>query len=125
MGEGMRTMGETLLLDGEIDADGRLTVQLPHNAPVGHVRVMLEIEPLPLQSENAESEDELDREIAELLADIYKGGQGLTAEEILQSPEIGMWANRAETQDSVAFVAKMREKSRNRHTRSSDKETDN
>lgn len=115
-------MGETLLLDGEIDAEGRLTVQLPHNAPVGHVRVIIQLEETSLADAATDHPDdaELDREIARLLQNLEHGGMGLTAAEIAQAPEIGAWAHRTDILDSAEFVEQLRRESRQRREQRDD-----
>lgn len=115
-------MGETLLLDGEIDAEGRLTVQLPHNAPVGHVRVIIQLEVATSDVATTGDPDEadLDREIARLLQNLETGGMGLTAAEIAQAPEIGAWAHRTDIVDSAEYVEQLRRESRERREQRDD-----
>jgi hypothetical protein len=61
--------------------------------------------------ENTLSSEE-EAELAALM--MYPNGMGLTAAEIAQSPEVGIWKDRTDIKDSVDFVNDMRRQSRER-----------
>ncbi|MBC7809707.1 MAG: hypothetical protein H7175_01095 [Burkholderiales bacterium] len=67
----------------------------------------------PQQKPSADEQD-YDAELEELLSDKNLNGLGLTAEEIVKSPAIGIWAHRTDMADSVEYVAEMRRKKRER-----------
>jgi hypothetical protein len=84
-------MKTTLRIEAEITADGHLLIELPSELPRG--RVIVTLEPLP--------EDDL-----ELREDDLKGN-GLTAEEIAASSEIGAWAG-DEMHSGAEYVEQLR-----------------
>jgi hypothetical protein len=71
-------MKNALRVEGEITEDGHLLVDLPPACPSGRVIVTLELL----------STDDL------VLTEEDLRGEGLTAEEISASPEIGAWTER-------------------------------
>jgi hypothetical protein len=81
-----------LRVEGEITEDGHLLVDLPPELPRGRVAVTLE----------ALAEDDLELTEEDLT------GNGLTAEEIALSPEIGAWAKDAEVPSGAEYVEKLR-----------------
>jgi hypothetical protein len=85
-------MKTALRVEGEITEDGHLLIELPPELPRG--RVVVTLEPL--------SDDEL-----ELTEDDVKG-DGLTAEEISLSPEIGAWAEDGGGQSGAEYVENLR-----------------
>jgi len=85
-------MKTALRLEGEITAEGHLVVELPPKLPRG--RVVVTLEPLP--------EDDL-----ELTEEDVKGA-GLTAEEIVSSPEIGAWADDKTVPSGAEYVENLR-----------------
>ena len=85
-------MKMTVRIEGEVTADGHLLIELPSELP--HGRVIVTLEPLP--------EDGF-----ELTEDDLKGN-GLTAEEIAASPEIGAWAGDEEMQSGAEYVEQLR-----------------
>jgi hypothetical protein len=85
-------MKTTLRVEGEITEDGHLIVDLPPEVP--HGRVVVTLEPL--------SGDDLE------LAEEDLKGEGLTAEEITRSPEIGAWADGEEVQSGAEYVENVR-----------------
>jgi hypothetical protein len=85
-------MKTALRVEGEITEDGHLLVDLPPELP--HGRVVVTLEPL--------FEDDL-----ELTEEDLKGA-GLTAEEIVLSPEIGAWGEERDVQSGAEYVEKLR-----------------
>jgi hypothetical protein len=81
-------MKTALRVEGEITEDGHLLVDLPPELPRG--RVVVTLEPL--------FEDDLE------LTDEDLRGAGLTAEEIVSSPEIGAWSEELEVQSGAEYV---------------------
>ena len=86
-------MKNALKVEGEITEDGHLLVELPPETPRGRVVVTLELL----------SEDD-DLKLTE--EDIR--GEGLTAEEIASSPEIGAWAEGEDEQSGAEYVETIR-----------------
>jgi len=105
-----------LVLEETVGEDGKLIIQLPPESFHGKVKVTIEVENESQASEmTPEEEAALDAEIEAIINDPnFARGLGLTAEEIAKSPEIGMWKDRPEMDDSVAWVAEQRRKSRER-----------
>jgi hypothetical protein len=103
-------MSDMIVIEAEVGEDGKLVIQLPPDAPRGTVKVT--VEPYAEPELTPEQEAALDSELEELLKPENLRGQGLTAGEIARSPEIGMWKDRPETQDSVAWVEQMRRQRR-------------
>lgn len=65
-----------------------------------------------------EEEAAAEKALEELLNDPTTfTGLGLSAEEILKSPAIGIWADREDMKDSAAWVDKMRRQSRERRSK--------
>jgi hypothetical protein len=79
-----------LVLEGEVTEDGRLVVTLPPDVPSGHVRVVVE-----LVAEAELSEDDV-------------RGEGLTAQEIAASPDLGSWEQESSILDGARFVEAVR-----------------
>lgn len=109
-------MSDMVIVDGKIDENGQLIIQLPPDAPQGDVEVTIKkrvtYTPPELTPEEAAA---LDAEFEALMSDPKTlTGLGLTAEEIANSPEIGIWKDREDMKDPVAWVAEMRRKSRER-----------
>ena len=101
-------MSDLIVIDMEVDDDGRVVLEeLP---PGRHIRITIEEVAEP-DTEQAE----LDAELKALFEEGGLHGRGLTAEEILQSPAIGIWKDREDMQDPVAYLAEMRRKRRERH----------
>ena len=86
-------MKNALKVEGEITEDGHLLVELPPETPRGRVVVTLELL----------SEDD-DLKLTE--EDIR--GEGLTAEEIASSPEIGAWTEGKDEQSGAEYVETIR-----------------
>lgn len=109
-------MSHSIILEGEVSADGKLVIQLPPDGPRGTVEVTVRaIEQTPARELSPEEEAALDAEFEALMSDPTTfTGLGLTAEEIARSPEIGIWADRDDIKDSVEFVARMRRENRER-----------
>ena len=80
-----------LFLDGEVTEDGRLVVTLPPDVPSGRVRVILELAPESFEL----SEDDV-------------RGEGLTAQEIAASPDLGAWGQDSSALDGARFVEAVR-----------------
>ena len=111
-------MTETIILEGEVGEDGRLVVQIPPDGPRGPVEVIVrKVAPeRPAPELTPEQEAALDAELEALLDDPATfDGLGLTAGEIANSPEIGIWADREDMRDSAAYVEKIRSRRRKRH----------
>jgi hypothetical protein len=108
-------MSDVLILDGRIDEQGRLIVDIPPDAPQGEVEVIIKKRIPHVEPElTPEEEAALKAELEELLKPENLRGKGLTAGEIIKSPAIGIWKDREETQDSVAWVSETRRKRRER-----------
>ena len=109
-------MSDIVIVEGKIDENGQLIVQLPPDAPKGDVEVTIKKRTVYLTPElTLEEEAALDAEFETLMNDPQTfAGLGLPMGEILKSPAIGIWKNREETQDSVAWIAEMRRKKRER-----------
>ena len=100
-------MSDKYVFEKTVGEDG--TLQLPPDAPRGHIRITVE----PVETElSSQEEAELDAELAELLSDENLRGQGLTAGEIAHSPEFGAWEHRTDIESGESFVEKMRQKRR-------------
>lgn len=112
-------MTDKFVIDETIGEDG--IVRLPPDAPRGNVRITIEpaeeTESVADKQLSPEEEAALDAEIAALLTPEALKGEGLTAEEIARSPEIGAWAHRTDITNSVEFINKMREENRRRRQR--------
>ncbi len=110
-------MSDMVIVEAEIGEDGQLTIQLPPDAPRGRVEVTVKKRvPQTVQALTPEEEAVLDAELEELLSPESLRGLGLTAEEIAESPEFGIWVDREDITDSAEFVAEMRRKSRQRRS---------
>jgi hypothetical protein len=109
-------MSDIVIVDGKIDENGQLIIQLPPDAPQGDVEVTIKKRmTYSTPKLTAEEEAALDTEFEALMSDPQTfTGLGLTMGEIIKSPAIGIWKDREETQDSVAWVAEMRRKKRER-----------
>lgn len=94
-----------MILEEMVGEDGKVILELP---PGKHVRII--VEDLTISSAEAIG---VDAEFEALIndPDTFKG-LGLTAEQIAQSPAIGIWRDRSDMEDPVAWVAEMRRKSR-------------
>ncbi|MDZ4764185.1 MAG: hypothetical protein SGI73_06495 [Chloroflexota bacterium] len=110
-------MMQAIIVEQTISEDGsmRLVLNIPSVAADGRVNVII----TPKQSydppdEMTEAEIETEFEKALELMKKYPRGQGLTMGEILKSPEIGMWKDRQDMDDSVEYVARMRRTSNER-----------
>ncbi len=99
-------MSDKYVFEETVGEDG--TVQLPPDAPHGHIRITVEAMHPELSAEEAT----LDAELQELLSDENLRGQGLTAGEIARSPEFGAWEHRTDIESGESFVEKMRQKRR-------------
>ncbi len=110
-------MTDMVIIESEVGEDGKLNIQLPPDAPRGRVRVT--VEPLnerPTAFNEPVPDDVYDAELEALLSDpTTYTGLGLTAEEIIKSPEIGIWADREDMVDPVAYLQEQRRKRRERH----------
>ena len=106
-------MSDVFVFEETIGEDGRLVLHMPPDAPHGRVRVT--VEPVNEVRDN-EPEDPndpwYDEEVEQLLTDEALKGKGLPSSEIARSPAIGLWADREDMKDSVAWVNEQRRKSR-------------
>jgi hypothetical protein len=113
-------MTDMVIIEGEVDEDGKLSIQLPPDTPRGRVRVTVEtLTERPTAFNEAVPEDVYDPELEALLSDPdLFNGKGLTADEIMNSPAFGIWADRTDMLDSAEYVSEMRrarsERRRNR-----------
>jgi hypothetical protein len=109
-------MHNMIVIETEIDEDGKLSLQLPPDSPRGPVEVIIrEVKPAYVPPHLTSEEDAaLEAELKDLLSDEGLKGLGLTAEEIANSPAFGIWADRTDITDSVEFIESMRRK---RHER--------
>lgn len=115
-------MSDIVIVKGDVSEDGKLNVELPPDAPRGEVEVVVRKvssdEKLRLTPED---EAALEAEISVLLSDPKTfTGLGLTAEEIAKSPAIGIWKDREDMADPVAYLAEMRRRSRERRLKRED-----
>jgi hypothetical protein len=110
-------MTDRITIQGKVTEDGQLIVQLPPDAPRGTVEVIVK----KISQYTPEEEEEADAEFEAMMNDpaIFTG-QGLSAEEILNSPVYGSWADREDITDSANYVAEMRRRSRERRMRRED-----
>jgi hypothetical protein len=107
-------MTDMITVKGEVTEDGQLIVELPPDAPRGAVEVTLK-KTASTTGLTLEEEAALDAEFEALLDDPATfTGLGLSAEDIARSPEIGIWKEREDMIDPVAYVAELRRKSRER-----------
>lgn len=115
-------MSDMIVIDTEVGEDGKLVVQLPPDGPQGQVRVTIEkIEPIHQPELTAEEEAALDAEFEALMSDPKTfTGLGLTAEEIANSPEFGIWKDREDMKDPVEWVTRMRRQSTERRLKRDD-----
>jgi len=105
-------MSGVIVIETEIDEDGKLNLQLPPDSPRGVVEVTIrEVKAAYVVPQFTPDEQAvLDAELKDLLSDEGLKGLELTAEEILKSPEIGMWADQTDITDSAEFIEDMRQK---------------
>lgn len=128
-------MSDEVVFESRIPEEGELTVRLSPEVTRGPVTIRVWSEevdqhtvtfvsvsaakeeialayPRPAEGEPGTVEavevQEGDDAILAELTDEYLDGLGLTAGEILKSPEIGVWADREDMADSAAYVAAMR-----------------
>lgn len=87
-------MAETIVLDGFVDKDGCLTIQLPEDAPRGHVRIIIE--------KVVHEDDQVE------LSDADLQGQPDTNDDQLDSEAFGIWRNRTDFADGADYVDRMR-----------------
>lgn len=104
-------MRDVIIFEETVGEDGKLVLHIPPEGPHGRVKVTVEPVTAP---ENDEPEDPndpwYDAQLEKLLSSGVLTGQGLTMGEILQSPAIGIWADREDMKDSVAWVNEQRRK---------------
>jgi hypothetical protein len=104
-------MTDKLDIEYDIGEDGKVEFQLPPDTVRGRVRISIE----PLEEATSEPEidandPDYDPELEALLTDVNLRGQGLTAEEIANAPEIGIWKDRTDIFDGAAYVDAIRRK---------------
>lgn len=108
------TMSELIVIEETVGGDGKILLRLP---PGKHVRIQIEEVPAPPPEAELTPEEKaaLDAEFEVLMSDPKTfTGLGLTAGEIAKSPEIGMWKDREDMKDPVAWVIEMRRQKRER-----------
>ena len=99
-------MHDEIILDGEIDEHGRLTVTIPPDAPRGKVQVVLRKSAMTAAGSIPSGEDAA---LEALLNDpVTFTGLGLTAGEIAASPEFGAWSHRDDIEDGASYVDSVR-----------------
>jgi hypothetical protein len=104
-------MTDMITIQGKVTEDGQLIVQLPPDAPRGTVEVIVK----KVRQYTPEEEAAADADFEAMMNDPATfTGQGLTAEEILNSPIYGIWADREDMTDSAEYVTEMRRRSRER-----------
>jgi hypothetical protein len=100
-------------VNGKIDENGQLIIELPPNAPQGDVEVTIKKRvPYVEPQLTPEEEAALDGELKELLSPENLHGQGLTAAEIAESPEIGILG--LDFPDGQTYVENLRRSRRER-----------
>jgi len=107
-------MSDMVIVNGKIDENGQLIVQLPPDAPQGGVEVIIK-KRVPYASPELTPEEEaaLDAELEALMSDPQTfTGLGLTAAEIAQSPEIGSLG--IDFPDGATYVENLRQNKRAR-----------
>lgn len=107
-------MSDILILEENIGEDGKLVLQIPPDGPRGDVQIIVKQVTKSVEPEISHEDVYYDAELEELLSDENLNGLGLTAEESVKSPAIGMWKDRADMVDSVQYVQEMRRKRRER-----------
>jgi hypothetical protein len=109
-------MSDMVIVKGNVSEDGQLIVELPSDTPHGEVEVIVrKIAPVATPELTPEEEAFWDAEFEKLINDPKTfTGLGLTIGEIAQSPEIGIWADREDMADPVAYLEEMRRKRRQR-----------
>ncbi len=109
-------MSDMMVITQKVGEDGTVTL---HLTPGTQVEITVKEIPSPPELKlTAEEEAELDAELQRLLNDPTTfRGLGLTAGEIAKSPAIGVWQDREDMKDSVAWVTKMRRESRERRAK--------
>jgi hypothetical protein len=115
-------MVDMVVVKGKVTEDGQLIIELPSDTPHGDVEVVVrKIAPAVTLELTPEEEAYWDTEFEALINDPKTfTGLGLTAEEIAKSPEIGIWQDREDMADPVAYLAEMRRKSRERRLKRED-----
>jgi hypothetical protein len=101
-------MADRVVIETEVGADGKVVLQLPDDAPHGFVRITVE----KIEESVEIVQEEIDAELEQLFQEGGLYGRGLTAEEILRSPAIGIWKDRTDMEDPVAYLAEERRKRR-------------
>jgi hypothetical protein len=100
-------MSDMMVITQQVGEDGTVTL---HLTPGTQVEITIkELSSTGQLNLTPEEEADLEAEFQALINDptTFKG-LGLTAAEIAKSPAIGIWQDREEMKDSVAWVAKMR-----------------
>lgn len=87
-------MQRPVTIEGEVTEDGRLLAEIPADAPRG--RVLVTLAPTDLAADEITLTDE----------DLQ--GQGLTAAEIAESPELGSWKGDEDVPNGAAYVESLR-----------------
>jgi hypothetical protein len=106
-------MSDVVVFEETVGEDGRLVLHMPPDAPHGRVRVTVEAVPETKSYEPEDPNDPwYDEELERLLTDEALKGQGLSSAEIARSSAIGIWADREDMKDSVAWVNEQRRKYR-------------
>jgi len=107
-------MSDMVIVDGKIDENGQLIVQLPPDAPQGDVEVIIKKRvPYTPPERTPEEIAALDAEFEAMMSDPTTfTGLGLTAEEIANSPEIGILGT--DFPDGATYVENLRRNKRER-----------
>lgn len=102
-------MTDMITIQGKVTEDGQLIVQLPPDAPRGDVEITVK----KVVTHTPEEEAAADAEFEALMNDPTTfTGLGLSAEEILNSPVYGIWADRTDMVDSAEYVRQLRRRNR-------------
>ncbi len=109
-------MVDMVVVKGKVTEDGQLIIELPSDTPHGDVEVVVrKIAPAAALELTPEEEAYWDAEFEALINDPKTfTGMGLTIGEIAQSPAIGIWADREDMADPVAYLEEMRRKRKQR-----------
>ena len=86
----------TLKFNVKIPPQRDIHIQLPDDAPVGPAEVIVVIAPAESSTESPDK----------------RGG---TARDLLESPLFGLWADREDIEDSVAYARRLRSLAEERH----------
>lgn len=100
-----------IIIDGEINDNGELVVNLPADVPRGRVKITLE--PTPESPIDNNYSDDLDEELEALLDETFANShKGLTMGEIALADEIGILEDDKNFPDGKTYVEQIRKNQR-------------